>query len=71
MAGSREVINDLRAQAAALDGRHLSGSMMDGVARSLRRGAGEIERLLDELTWLRGFAEATLHAETIQIEDAA
>lgn len=54
---SRQIINDLRAQARALDGRHLSGTMMDGVCRSLRRGADELERLLDDLTYLRGYAE--------------
>lgn len=57
MASSRQIINDLRAQAAALDGRHVQGSMMDGACRSMRRGADEIERLLDDLTYLRGFAE--------------
>ncbi|WP_304616964.1 hypothetical protein [Paracoccus sp. (in: a-proteobacteria)] len=65
MTSSREIINDMRAQAAALDGRHVSGSMMDGVCRSLRRGADEIERLLDDLVWLRGYAEIP------QEEDAA
>lgn len=57
MASSREIITDLRAQARALDGRHLQGSMMHGVCRSLRRGADELERLLDELHMLRVFAE--------------
>lgn len=65
MASSREIINDMRAQAAALDGCHVSGSMMDGVCRSLRRGADEIERLLDDLVWLRGYADIP------QEEDAA
>ncbi len=57
MASSREIITDLRAQARALDGRHLQGSMMHGVCRSLRRGADEIDRLLDELHMLRAWAE--------------
>lgn len=57
MATTREVINDLRAQARALDGRHLSGSMMHGVCRSLRRGADELDRLLGELDMLRAWAE--------------
>lgn len=57
MASTREIINDLRAQARALDGRHMSGSMMDGVCRSLRRGADELDRLLAELDMLRAYAE--------------
>ncbi len=57
MASSREIITDLRLQARALDGRHVQGSMMDGVCRSLRRGADEIDRLLGELHMLRAFAE--------------
>lgn len=57
MATSREIINDLRAQARALDGRHVQGSMMHGVCRSLRRAADEIDRLLAELDMLRAFAE--------------
>ncbi|UFS63830.1 hypothetical protein LO749_06465 [Paracoccus denitrificans] len=57
MPSSREIINDLRAQARALDGRHVAGSMMDGVCRSLRRGADELDRLLVELDMLRDYAE--------------
>lgn len=57
MASSRDIINDLRAQARALDGRHVSGTMMDGVCRSLRRGADELDRLLDELHMWRANAE--------------
>ncbi len=57
MATSGEIINDLRAQARALDGRHVQGSMMHGVCRSLRRGADEIDRLLGELNMLRAYAE--------------
>lgn len=63
MATPREIITDLRAQARALDGRHLSGTMMDGVCRSLRRGADEIDRLLCELHLLRAFAEIPPEAE--------
>lgn len=54
---TREIINDLRAQARGLDGRHLGGVMQDHVARSLRRGADELERLLDELFYHRAGAE--------------
>lgn len=57
MARTRQIITDLRAQARALEGRHVSGSMMDGVCRSLRRGADELERLADELYLLRAYAE--------------
>jgi hypothetical protein len=57
MASTREIINDLRAQARALDGRHLQGTMMDGVARALRRGADELDRLEDELFYHRAAAE--------------
>ncbi|WP_353429487.1 hypothetical protein [Paracoccus denitrificans] len=63
MASTRQIITDLRAQARALDGRHLSGSMMDGVCRSLRRGADELDRLLGELAMLRAFAEIPGDAE--------
>lgn len=63
MASSREIVNDLRAQARAIERSHLEFMMVDGLARSLLRGADEIERLLDELTYLRGFAEAHLEAE--------
>jgi len=71
MASACEIVNDLRAQARALDGRHLQGTMTDGLCRSLRRGADEIERMQAELVWLRGFAEQVLAAEGIEIEDAA
>ena len=57
MATSREIINDLRAQARALDGRHVQDSMMHGVCRSLGRAADEIDRLRAELDMLRAFAE--------------
>lgn len=57
MATTRQIINDMRAQACALDGRHLSGMMTDGVVRSLRRGADEIERLEAELFYHRAAAE--------------
>ncbi|MDQ7775173.1 MAG: hypothetical protein Q4615_04285 [Paracoccus aminovorans] len=57
MASSQQIISDLRAHARALDGCHLSGTMMHSVCRSLRRGADEIDRLLGELAWLRAWAE--------------
>ena len=60
MASPLEIANDLLAQAATLDGRHVQGSMMHGVCRSLRRGAAEIERLEAELIYYRSFAEAAL-----------
>lgn len=41
-----QVAHDLRAQAIALDGRHLQGEMMDQLCRSLRRGAATIEHLV-------------------------
>ncbi|MAU46240.1 MAG: hypothetical protein GOVbin2371_30 [Prokaryotic dsDNA virus sp.] len=63
MASTRQIINDLRAQARALDGRHLQGTMMDGVARSLRRGADELERIDGDLFYYRA-------AEALPEEDA-
>lgn len=57
MPSARQIINDLRAQARALDGCHVSGSMMDGVCHSLQRGADELERMSDELHMLRAWAE--------------
>ncbi|WP_313350526.1 hypothetical protein [Paracoccus sp. (in: a-proteobacteria)] len=57
MASTREIINDLRAQARALDCCPVSGTMMHGVCRSLRRGADELDRLLGELVMLQAFAE--------------
>ncbi len=57
MASSREIVNDLRAQARSLDGRHVRGAMLDGICRSLRRGADEIDRLLAEIHMLRAWAE--------------
>lgn len=57
MVGSHQIINDLRSHARALDGHHIQGSMMTSTCRSLRRGADEIERLLDELAYLRAYAE--------------
>ena len=57
MASSQQIITDLRAHAAALDGCHLSGTMMHSACRSLRRGADELDRLLGELDMLRAFAE--------------
>lgn len=57
MASSQQIITDLRAHANALDGRHVQGTMMHSVCRSLRRGADEIDRLLAELHLLRAWAE--------------
>lgn len=57
MATTRQIINDLRAQARALEGRHLSGTMMCPVVRSLHRGADELERLDDELFYHRAAGE--------------
>ena len=63
MASTRQIIMDLRAKARAVDGRHLAGTSLNGHAYSMRRAADELERLLDELVYLRGFAEAVLEAE--------
>ncbi|KGJ18712.1 hypothetical protein [Paracoccus sanguinis] len=71
MASSAQIAHDLRMQANALEGRHLQGTMLTGLCRSLRRGADEIERLEAELTWLRGFADQVLAAEAAELEDAA
>lgn len=53
-----QVASDLRAQARALEGRHLSGTMMDGVCRSMLRGAAAIEHLLKVNSELEAAAEA-------------
>lgn len=63
MASTRGIIMDLRAQANAVDGRHLQGTPLNGHGFSMRRAADELERLLDELAYLRGFAEDVLEAE--------
>lgn len=63
MASSRQIVTDLRAHAAQLDGRHYQGCMMTSTCRSLRRGADEIERLLAELHYLRAYAEIPPEAE--------
>lgn len=57
MATSREIINDLRAQAAAMERRG-----HDQLVTSLRRGAAEIERLLDDQFYMR--AALDMPAET-------
>lgn len=57
MASTRQIINDLRAQANACEGRHLQGEMLTPHVRSMRRAADELERLLDELHLLRAYAE--------------
>lgn len=59
---SRAIIVDLRAQAAALEGGQQSTT--EGVARTLRRAADEIERLLDAQFYLRA-------ALDLDAEDAA
>lgn len=69
MTHPRQIVTDLRAQARALDGLHLAGSLGDGLCRSLRRGADEIERLLDEMVWLRGFAEDVLAAQNLDVDE--
>lgn len=66
MASTRQIIMDLRAQANAVDGRHLQGGPLDGCAFSMRRAANELERLLDEMVYLRDFAETTLEAERLE-----
>ena len=63
MATTRGIIMDLRAQAHAVDGRHLQGTPLNGHAFSMRRAADELERLLDELVYLRAFAEDALNSE--------
>ena len=63
MASTRQIIMDLRAQASAVDGRHLAGTPLGGHAYSMRRAADELERLLDEMVYLRGFAESALAGE--------
>lgn len=60
-----QVANDLRAQAKALEGRHVSGWMMDGVCRSMIRGADTIEHLLK----IKCDLEAAAEAEAQKYED--
>ena len=60
---AHQIAHDLRCQANALEGRHVQGVMLTGLCRSLRRGADEIERLADELIYLRAFAADVLDAE--------
>lgn len=67
MASTRQIIMDLRAQANAVDGRHLAGTPLHGHAYSMRRAADELERLLDELVYLRGFAELVLEGEVTEV----
>lgn len=57
MATSREIINDLRAQARTLRCFGLDPIMRETLMRSLHRGADEIDRLQCELDILRAFAE--------------
>ncbi|MFI0477416.1 hypothetical protein [Paracoccus jiaweipingae] len=70
MTTTREIITDLRIHAQRLDGTHINGGMMTSTCRALRRGAGELERLLDELTYLRGFAEEVLAREDFSLSGA-
>lgn len=53
MASTGQIITDLRAHAAMLDGRHHQGTMLHSTCRSLLRAACEIERLQTELFYLR------------------
>ncbi|UXU74350.1 MULTISPECIES: hypothetical protein [unclassified Paracoccus (in: a-proteobacteria)] len=57
MTGARDIINELRAQARALEERSADDAAMPALCRSLRRGADEIDRLLAELAMLRAFVE--------------
>lgn len=57
MASSREIINDLRAQARTLRCFGLDPVVRESLMRSLHRGADEIDRLQGELDILRAFAE--------------
>lgn len=63
MASTRQIINDLRAQANAVDGRRLRGETLQPFVRSMCRAADELERLLDELHLLRAFAEIPQEVE--------
>ncbi|WP_182912738.1 hypothetical protein [Paracoccus onubensis] len=54
MFSTRYIINDLRTYSRTANGP---------VARSMLRGADELERLLDELHLLRAFAEIPVEAE--------
>ncbi|MDO5648851.1 hypothetical protein [Paracoccus sp. (in: a-proteobacteria)] len=65
----QQIITDLRAHAARLDGTHIQGCMMTSTCRALRRGADQIESLLSELTYLRGFADDTLTRELMALDD--
>ncbi|NEX47614.1 hypothetical protein [Pseudotabrizicola algicola] len=57
MASTRQIINDLRAHSRAFEGTHVQGTMMTSLCRSLDRAVHELERLHDEVTLLRAFAE--------------
>lgn len=54
MLTTRYIINDLRDRARVAGGP---------VARSMQRGADELERLLDEVHLLRAFAEIPVEVE--------
>ena len=57
MDSTRQIITDLRSWAGALEGHHLQGMMLDRLARSMERGAEELERLDAELFYHRAAAE--------------
>lgn len=68
-ANPRQIITDLRAQARP-GWQALAGSMMDGLlCRSLRCGADEIERLLDEMVWLPRLCRGRAAAETLPVDE--
>ena len=57
MSPSREVINDLRAQARTLRCFGFDPVLRETLVRTLHRGADEIDRILGELDILRAYAE--------------
>ena len=57
MATSRDIINELRAQARTLRCFGYDPVVRESLMRSLHRGADEIDRLQGELDLLRAFAE--------------
>ncbi len=57
MATSREIINDLRAQARTLRCFGFDPVLRETLMWTMHRGADEIDRLLVELDMLRAFAQ--------------
>lgn len=57
MSNSRDIINDLRAQARTLRCVSIDPVVRESVAWSMHRGAEEIDRLQGELHMLRAYAE--------------